>query len=82
MTLMEDLANQTRVFSEVKPIPVSRDYPGSILSAMLQDRQCVIYVLIDRALAYDSNDAAHTMFNLAELPKLDPRAAQRPTQTP
>jgi hypothetical protein len=42
MTLMEDLANQTRVFSEVKPIPVNRNYPGSILSAMLQDRQCVI----------------------------------------
>ena len=68
MTLLKYLANQTRVFSEVKPIADNRDYPGSILSPMLQNRQCVIYVLINRALSYDSNDAAHTMFNLAELP--------------
>jgi short-subunit dehydrogenase len=68
MTLLKDLANQTGVFAEVKPIAVNGDYPGSILSAMLQNRQCVIDVLINWALAHDSNDAAHTMFNLAELP--------------
>jgi hypothetical protein len=35
MTLLKYLANQTRVFSEVKPIAVDRDYARSILSAML-----------------------------------------------
>jgi hypothetical protein len=57
--LVENIANQTVAFSQMKMALFRRHDTGGVLAAMLQVRQCVVKSLIYSALTNDSDNSTH-----------------------
>ncbi len=56
---MKHIAHHAILLAEIKPAVMGCHNAGGILTAMLQYRQCVIEVLVNRALACNTHNTAH-----------------------
>ena len=59
VSLLENVSHQTVTLTNTQGALVIGCDTGGVLTSMLQHGQCVVYRLIDRTTANDSNDGAH-----------------------
>ena len=57
--LLKHVAHQTIAFAQVKVLTITCGHAGSILSAVLQHGQRIVYLLINGVVADDPDDATH-----------------------
>jgi hypothetical protein len=56
---VEHVAHQPVVLAQVQLVAVARDDAGRVLAAVLQHRQRVVQLLVDRRVRDEADDAAH-----------------------
>ena len=65
---MEHIPDQSVILAQKKPVTITGHDPGSILTAMLESGQRIIYLLIDVLLTDDSDNTAHVFKPVLRLP--------------
>ena len=59
--LLEDISDQAIAFAQVQFMAIAGNHARSVLSAMLQNSQSVVNLLIYRTTGDDADDATHNL---------------------
>ena len=67
MLLAEDIAHESLALTQTETPAVTGHDARSVLTAVLQHRQCVVYVRGDIIARHDSNQATHPVLPLTQV---------------
>lgn len=59
VALLKDIAHQAIAFPQMQLVPLTGDHARGILATMLQHRQRIVELLINRLVSYETDYPAH-----------------------